>query len=160
MVELAHGLSDPFAATLRIGIIPTVGPYLLPEIAPALRKRDPKLQFVWVEEKTSVLAQRLERAELDAAIAALDADELGDLPHAVLGRDPFVLAAPTAIRSRKAKAACVPISSRVSTCCCWMTVIAFATRRCRSAPPAAPKSRTIAPPVSRRWCRWQPMAAV
>jgi LysR family transcriptional regulator, hydrogen peroxide-inducible genes activator len=94
MVELAHGLADPFAATLRVGIIPTVGPYLLPEIAPALRKRYPKLQFVWVEDKTSVLAQRLERAELDAAIVALEADAVAALPHAVLGRDPFVFAAP------------------------------------------------------------------
>jgi LysR family hydrogen peroxide-inducible transcriptional activator len=94
LIELAHGLSDPFAARLRIGIIPTVGPYLLPEVAPALRKRYPKLQFVWIEDKTAALAQRLERAELDAAIVALETGELGDLPHAVLGRDPFVFAAP------------------------------------------------------------------
>jgi len=91
--ELSQGLSDPFAATLRIGVIPTIGPYLLPEVAPALRKRYPKLSFVWNEDKTVLLLERLSRAELDGAILALEAD-VGDLPHVVIGTDPFVFAAP------------------------------------------------------------------
>lgn len=91
--ELSQGLSDPFAATLRLGVIPTIGPYLLPEVAPALRKRYPKLSFLWNEDKTTALVDKLTRAELDGAILALEA-EVGDLPHVVIGRDPFVLAAP------------------------------------------------------------------
>lgn len=93
LVELAQALADPLAATLRIGTIPTVGPYLLPEIGPALRKRYPKLKFFWSEEKTSELVDKLARAEIDAAIVALEAEAIGDLPHVVLGRDPFVFAA-------------------------------------------------------------------
>ena len=92
LCELSQGLSDPFAARLRIGVIPTIGPYLLPEVAPALRKRYPKLSFLWNEDKTAVLLDKLGRAELDGAILALEA-EIGDLPHVVIGRDPFVFAA-------------------------------------------------------------------
>ena len=91
--QLSQGLSDPFAATLRLGVIPTIGPYLLPEVAPALRKRFPKLSFLWNEDKTGPLLENLARAELDGAILALEA-EVGDLPHVVIGRDPFVFAAP------------------------------------------------------------------
>jgi LysR family hydrogen peroxide-inducible transcriptional activator len=91
--ELSQGLSDPFAASLRIGVIPTIAPYLLPEVAAALRKRFPRLAYVWNEDKTAALVEALGRAELDGAILALEAD-IGDLPHVVIGRDPFVFAAP------------------------------------------------------------------
>jgi LysR family hydrogen peroxide-inducible transcriptional activator len=107
LVERARTLADPFAGTLRIGVIPTVGPYLLPELAPALRERYPRLAFVWHEDKTHVLVERLGRAELDAAILALEAD-IGDLPRLVLGKDPFLFAAapghPLASSSRPLKA--------------------------------------------------------
>ncbi|HEX9619819.1 MAG TPA: LysR substrate-binding domain-containing protein [Polyangiaceae bacterium] len=93
LVDAARTLADPFAGTLRIGVIPTIGPYLLPEIAPVLRERYPKLGFVWTEDKTAVLTAKLARAELDGAILALESD-IGGLPHVVLGRDPFVFAAP------------------------------------------------------------------
>lgn len=92
LIEEAHRLSDPFSGTLRLGVIPTVGPYLLPEIAHVLRERYPKLTFVWVEEKTAQLLEKLERAEIDCALLALEA-EIGDLPRVVLGRDTFLLAA-------------------------------------------------------------------
>lgn len=91
LTESARGLSDPFAGRLRLGIIPTIGPYFLGLAAPLLRKKFPKLGFVWAEEKTPVLVERLARGELDGAILALEAD-VGDLPHVVLGTDPFVLA--------------------------------------------------------------------
>ena len=45
LAETAARMRDPFAGTLRIGVIPTVAPYLLPEIAPAVRKACPKLQL-------------------------------------------------------------------------------------------------------------------
>jgi LysR family hydrogen peroxide-inducible transcriptional activator len=95
LVDSARTLTDPFAGTLRVGVIPTIGPYLLPELAPVLRERYPRLSFVWNEDRTAVLVERLGRAELDAAILALEAD-IGDLPHIVLGKDPFVFAAPPA----------------------------------------------------------------
>jgi LysR family hydrogen peroxide-inducible transcriptional activator len=89
--EAARRHVDPLAGTLRLGIIPTIGPYLLPEIDPALRGAFPRLTLLWTEDKTSVLVQRIECGELDAAFLALEAD-LGDLEHEVVGRDPFVLA--------------------------------------------------------------------
>ncbi len=92
LVDTARRFSDPFAGTLRLGVIPTIGPYLLPEVAPVLRETYPKLSFVWTEEKTSTLMQMLGQGGLDGAIAALEAD-IGDRPHLVLGEDPFVFAA-------------------------------------------------------------------
>src|SRR3569832_1031177 len=93
LVATAERWRDPAAGTLRIGCIPTVAPYLLPEIAPLLRRRIPRLQLLWVEEKTSALQAHLPAGTLDAALVALD-DALGDLEHAELGRDPFLLAVP------------------------------------------------------------------
>lgn len=93
LLEAARTLADPLSGTLRIGVIPTIGPYLLPDVAPVLRDRFPRLTFVWAEDRTAALVERLGRAELDAVLLALEAD-IGDLPHVVLGRDPFVFAAP------------------------------------------------------------------
>jgi len=92
-VQAATRLTDPFAGTLRVGVIPTISPYLLPEIAQVLRARYPRLRFLWTEDKTAVLAAQLGAGDLDAALVALEAD-LGDVEHDVLGRDPFVLATP------------------------------------------------------------------
>jgi LysR family hydrogen peroxide-inducible transcriptional activator len=84
---------NPLEGLLRIGVIPTVSPYLLPRVAPGLRGRFPRLSVAWVEEKTPELGALLERGELDAAIVALEAP-LGELDHVVIAHDPFVLAAP------------------------------------------------------------------
>lgn len=91
LAETARRFVDPLTGALRIGVIPTIGPYLLPVIDPALRAAFPRLTLVWTEEKTEVLVERIKRGELDAALVALEA-ELGDLEHFVIGRDPFVLA--------------------------------------------------------------------
>jgi len=93
LTEVAARLADPFAGTLRLGVIPTISPYLLPEIAPPLAARYPRLHLRWTEEKTAVLAARLHGGDLDAALVALEA-ELGDVEHETIGRDPFVLATP------------------------------------------------------------------
>jgi LysR family hydrogen peroxide-inducible transcriptional activator len=94
MLEAVRRHGDPLAGTLRIGVIPTLGPYLLPEVDPALRAAFPRLSLVWVEDKTDVLVAQVQRGELDAALLALEAD-LGDLEHAPVGRDRFLLAAPS-----------------------------------------------------------------
>jgi LysR family hydrogen peroxide-inducible transcriptional activator len=93
LTDASVRLADPFAGTFRIGVIPTISPYLLPEIAPVLRQRHERLHVVWIEEKTSTLAERLRAGDLDAEIVALESD-LGDVAHEVIGADPFVLATP------------------------------------------------------------------
>jgi LysR family hydrogen peroxide-inducible transcriptional activator len=91
VVTTARRLADPLAGTLTLGVIPTVSPYLLPSATRALRKAFPRLRAVWVEDKTEALVRRLHDGQLDAAVLALEAD-LGDVAHAVIARDPFVLA--------------------------------------------------------------------
>jgi LysR family hydrogen peroxide-inducible transcriptional activator len=91
--EAARRVGDPLSGSMRIGIIPTISPYLLPRIAPVLRGEYPRLKIVWIEEKTAVLADALHRGTLHAAILALEAD-IGKLDQAVIATDPFVLATP------------------------------------------------------------------
>ena len=102
LCEDARTLGDPFAGTRRIGVIPTIGPYLLPEVAPVLRSRYPRLSFVWTEEKTAALLERLAAAEIDGAIVAIGA-ETADLPHVILGKDAFLFAASPAHPLSKSK---------------------------------------------------------
>jgi LysR family hydrogen peroxide-inducible transcriptional activator len=89
--ELARHSADPFHGTVRIGVIPTVAPYLLPEITPALARTFPHLQLLWTEARTGDLLQQLDAGGLDALLLALEAG-IGDLDHRILARDPFVLA--------------------------------------------------------------------
>jgi LysR family hydrogen peroxide-inducible transcriptional activator len=91
LVATARRLGDPRSGRLRVGILPTIAPYLLPLVAPALHAALPRLQLVWTEERTEVLLDRLGRGQLDAAVVAADATTLA-LPHRALGHDPFVLA--------------------------------------------------------------------
>jgi len=95
LLETARQQSDPLAGTLRLGVIPTVAPYLLPAIAPALRRAFPRLTLQWTEDRTGVLVPRVEAGELDAALAARESN-LGALHAEPLLEDPFVLAVPPA----------------------------------------------------------------
>lgn len=88
----AKQLGDPLAGRLRIGVIPTVSPYLLPELAPVLRKRFPQLGVLWHEDKTAGLLEQLRAGQLDAALVAR-VPGMDDLDAQVLGQDPFVFAA-------------------------------------------------------------------
>jgi LysR family hydrogen peroxide-inducible transcriptional activator len=95
LVEAARRVGDPLTGTLRIGVIPTISPYLLPRVAPRLRARFPRLALEWLEDRTSTLIAGLNAGTLDAALLALEAD-IGDVESAVIATDPFVLAAPPA----------------------------------------------------------------
>ncbi len=89
---LSRSLGDAFAGTLRVGVIPTIAPYLLPVVAPKLHESFPRLTLLWVEDKTPNIVTGLEAGTLDAAIVALEA-ELPELAQVVIGHDDFVLAA-------------------------------------------------------------------
>lgn len=90
----AGRFQDPFAGKLRLGVIPTIAPYFLPRLVPALREAFPRLLPLWTEERTDALVRALQRGELEAAILALEAD-LGDLEVHKLGQDPFLLCLPS-----------------------------------------------------------------
>lgn len=92
LANAARHESDPFHGTLRVGVIPTVCPYLLPEIAPALAAAYPGLSITWSEEKTVSLTAQIKEGTLDAAILAADAPPAG-CEQAALTVDSFVLAA-------------------------------------------------------------------
>ncbi|MGS1012972.1 LysR substrate-binding domain-containing protein [Rhodanobacter sp. UC4450_H17] len=93
LVRSARRCADPLDGTLRIGVLPTISPYLLPRLTPALREAYPQLLICWIEEKTQVLVRDLQTGALDAALVALEAD-LGDVEREEIARDRFVLVAP------------------------------------------------------------------
>ena len=66
----AQSARDPLAGTLRIGVIPTLGPYLLPHLLATARERIPKLPLAIVEEPTALLVRGVQDGDLDAAIVA------------------------------------------------------------------------------------------
>lgn len=91
--ELAGERHDPLAGRLRLGIIPTSGPYLLPHLLPVLRRRFPELKLQLREAMTARLLDLLQRAELDAAILSppVDTRHLGFSP---IGEEAFLIALP------------------------------------------------------------------
>ncbi|MEN5038910.1 MULTISPECIES: DNA-binding transcriptional regulator OxyR [Stenotrophomonas] len=91
MKEAARRSRDPEAGTVRLGIFPTLGPYLLPHVIPNIRERFPQLELLLVEEKSDELLTRLREGKLDAALLALPLDD--DQLHAeFLFEEPFLLA--------------------------------------------------------------------
>jgi len=93
MKEAARRSRDPEAGTVRLGIFPTLGPYLLPHVVPAIRGRFPQLELLLVEEKSDVLLTQLRNGQLDAALLALPLHD-EQLHTEFLFEEPFVLAAP------------------------------------------------------------------
>jgi LysR family transcriptional regulator, hydrogen peroxide-inducible genes activator len=91
--EVARALQDPASGTLRLGLFPTLAPYLLPHVVPGIRGRFPRLELLLVEEKTEVLLALLRAGDLDAAVVALPVPD-EDLEHALLFEEEFVLAVP------------------------------------------------------------------
>lgn len=82
LVEAAKGAGEPLSGTFRLGVIPTVAPFLLPVVLPELRETHPQLKLYLREDLTERLLERLRSADLDAALIALpfDTGELAVLP--------------------------------------------------------------------------------
>ena len=75
--ELAVAGRDPLAGTLRLGAIYTIGPYLLPQLIPILRRAAPSMQLLIQENYTHKLAESLKQGEVDAIVVALPFEEHG-----------------------------------------------------------------------------------
>ena len=69
--KLAKAAQNPLAGDVRLGIFPTLAPYLLPSLMPKLSAAFPLVNFLLIEEKTDVLIQMLDRSELDCALLAM-----------------------------------------------------------------------------------------
>ncbi len=102
LLAVATRARDPFVGTFRVGVIPTIAPYFLPEVTQVLAKKYPQLRIVFREEKTEDTVRDLWAGTLDAGLVALEA-ELGALEHAEVMRDPFVVAMPKGHRLAKKK---------------------------------------------------------
>ncbi|TXG92968.1 MAG: hydrogen peroxide-inducible genes activator [Rhodocyclaceae bacterium] len=91
--EIATQGKDPLIGPLRLGVIYTIAPYLLPRLIPALNQRAPQMPLYLQENFTVRLAEQLRRGELDVAILALPFSEPGIVTRAVYD-EPFRVAVP------------------------------------------------------------------
>lgn len=91
--QMAQQALDPMAGPLRLGVIPTLGPYLLPHLVPQLRADYPRLSLYLREDLTGNLIERLRSGALDAILLALPIQTDG-LELIELFREPFVMALP------------------------------------------------------------------
>ena len=93
ILAVARNLRDPLAGRLRLGIIPTLAPYLLPLVFAPLREALPALEVEPWEDQTATLLKRLRAHELDAALLATEV--IGpDLASRPLFAEPFLAALP------------------------------------------------------------------
>jgi LysR family hydrogen peroxide-inducible transcriptional activator len=93
LAGLAHNAQQPLSGPLRFGVIPTVGPYVLPSLLPQLGTALPNLKLYVREAPTSVLLDKLAGGELDILLAAIPY-ELGDVEAMEIAKDPIVVAMP------------------------------------------------------------------
>lgn len=93
----AESWSRPFRGALRLGVIPTIAPYLLPRVLPNVRKTYPDWNLELREGQTAELTARIARGELDLALVALETDLGGLTPHPLF-EDAFVVALPAGHR--------------------------------------------------------------
>ncbi len=91
IMEMAGADRSPMTGEMRLGVIPTIGPFYLPRVLPALRERFPELTLYLREDQTAPLLARLEDGELDVALIALPYD-IGDLTIEVILEDEFLFA--------------------------------------------------------------------
>lgn len=91
--DAAENLTQPLCGKLRLGVIPTIAPYLLPNALPGIRQRYPQLKLLLHEDLTGRLLTLLTQGKLDLLLLALEAD-LGDVATLPLAADPFVAALP------------------------------------------------------------------
>jgi len=84
---------EVLSGSLKLGVIPTLAPYLLPRVLPPLHAEYPRLKLEIRESQTAALIEELARGALDLVIVALPIEQ-GDVETQALFEDPFLLAVP------------------------------------------------------------------
>jgi len=111
VAEAASAARAPLSGPLRLGVIPTVGPFLLPRLMPVLRGAFPNLRLFVREDVTKALLERLAGNRLDLLLVALPC-ECGDAETLAVWRDDFLVALPRG--HRLAARSSVPASALAS----------------------------------------------
>ena len=155
LLESAHRSETELTGPLRVGAIPTVAPYLLARVLPAVRERHPSVEMHLLELQTASLMAALAAAELDLGLMALPIED-ERIEYEIVLVDPFLLA--MAPDHRLANQSHVSMrGSATRRCCCWRTATACGIRLSRSAIVQAPAttaaSRAPACTPSARWWR-------
>jgi LysR family hydrogen peroxide-inducible transcriptional activator len=91
LMKKARQLSRPMSGPLRLGVIPTIAPYLLPQILTPLQESFPALELQLQEDLTDRLLEKMRRGQLDAALMAFPYD-LPDMETEIFLEEPFLLA--------------------------------------------------------------------
>jgi LysR family hydrogen peroxide-inducible transcriptional activator len=104
LVDAAQAAKDPMAGPLHLGVIPTVGPFLVPRAMPALRAAFPALKLYLREDQTARLLAQLNAGELDAVVLALPFP-MEDVETLEIARDRFWVVCPPGHRLCSAQAA-------------------------------------------------------
>ena len=91
--ETAKAFTDPFAGLLRVGMIPTIGPYLTPTLLPAITRGLPQLELKLLEDITPILERGLIEGQIDAAFLATPTRD-SRLTEISLYDEPFWVALP------------------------------------------------------------------
>jgi LysR family transcriptional regulator, hydrogen peroxide-inducible genes activator len=97
IVELAKGHRDPLAGRLKLALLPTIGPYLLPKVSARLRKSLPRLELMLYEYQTDPMLEKLHSGEIDVGILALPVT-IDGLETYELYKEPFTVALPASHR--------------------------------------------------------------
>jgi LysR family transcriptional regulator, hydrogen peroxide-inducible genes activator len=97
ILTLAQTRRDPLAGQLRLALLPTIGPYLLPQVALKLRKALPRLELMLYEYQTAPMLEHLHAGEIDVGLLALPVHDEA-LASRELYEEPFVLALPESHR--------------------------------------------------------------
>jgi LysR family hydrogen peroxide-inducible transcriptional activator len=91
IMTLAASNRDPMSGDIRLGVIPTISPFLLPRVLPAINEKHPRLRLYLREEQTAQLLSRLRSGEIDVALIALPYDIEG-LTSRIILEDKFQFA--------------------------------------------------------------------
>jgi LysR family transcriptional regulator, hydrogen peroxide-inducible genes activator len=93
LADMARAAGTPLADELRMSVIPTIAPFLLPRLLPQLRKKYPELKLYLREETSAVAVDALHKGQVDCVMMALPF-AAGDIEHAHLFDDRFYVAFP------------------------------------------------------------------
>ena len=160
VAETAAAARDPLSGPLRLGVIPTIGPFLLPRLMPALRAAFPRLRLWLREDQTEKLVAQLEAGRLDLLLLALPC-ACGDAETLPIAADPFLAALPAG--HRLAARDRVPVGALAAERLLLLEDghclrdHALMPAACRAGP--SPAEEVSPRPRCTRWCRWSPAAS-